>query len=215
MKSNQKTGHLIIVNGGSSVGKSTLIKAFQNYAYKKGLDYWRFGTDCAFWMMQEAVLKPDMSKINSVDKAYFHIEETLKDGEPYPIFHGGPKFFDFIRARYQATKAYLDLGYNVIADEVVWSDEYLKIFVEECQQYPTYLVKTYVSPNTAKQREIKRGDRPNNLCISSAEYAHKNMHYDFELNLDHLTPEQSALQLYNGLSSTPSPTAIYKLLAKT
>jgi chloramphenicol 3-O-phosphotransferase len=144
-----------VINGGSNTGKTTLIKSFQDLAFKKGQDYWRFGTDCAYSMLQPCLLNLDMRAAagNITDPAYFYFKDELKDGEPFPIFECGPKFMDFIRARYRAIKCYLELGYNIIADEVAWNNEYINILVEEYQNHPIILVKVFVRPEIAKQRE--------------------------------------------------------------
>jgi chloramphenicol 3-O phosphotransferase len=197
-------GTLILINGSSSSGKSTLLRAFQDYMHTEhNIDYWYFGTDIGFNML------PPIT-VSKWETAYLHFEIKTKDSKPYPIFKPTKSFLKYLLARYKAIKTFLDLGYNIIADEVVWSQEYIEYLTQVFQQSNIYLIKTFAENPILKNREKKRKDRPENLWKSSTDFSHINMHYDLEIDTSSMELTKICTQLKN-LITTSQPKAIKNL----
>ena len=206
-----KPGKLIIINGGSSVGKSSLIQAFQNLAYQQNEDYWCFGTDSILFMRPSDIKSPIMEKPSRGDPNYYSVEWQQQGGEPYPILHLGKKALDWHKARYEAIPIYLNMGYNIIADEVLWTKSILKYILDNSIGYDAYMIKAVANLTQTALRAQQRADRPINLHLSSAEYAHRDVLYDAEIDLTTITPEQGAKVLMQILQDIPQPQAIIQM----
>jgi chloramphenicol 3-O phosphotransferase len=109
------TGKLIILNGGSSAGKTTLGKALQDLFDE---NYLLLGID-TFWL----ALPPKQLDLERVEPHYTcksHFENGLEYFEITP----GPILDRLMHGRYLSVAQFLDLGFNVIADDVIWKREW-------------------------------------------------------------------------------------------
>ena len=91
----------MIVNGGSSVGKTSLCRALQDMLWERKRQlYCLLGID-AFWLS----LPPKQLDVRRVE-AEFYTTETYEDnGLPYFIVHPGPLLDEVMYARHRAIKA--------------------------------------------------------------------------------------------------------------
>lgn len=111
-------GKLIILNGGSSAGKTSVAQAFQDLAAECWM---HIGIDL-FWF----ALPPEQLDLARVRPEYYTWESVVEaDGLEWFTVHPGPLLDRAMHARYRAIRAYLDNGMNVIADDVIWKRQWL------------------------------------------------------------------------------------------
>ncbi|CKP13518.1 putative O-phosphotransferase [Mycobacterium tuberculosis] len=111
-------GKLILLNGGSSAGKTSLALAFQDLAAECWM---HIGIDL-FWF----ALPPEQLDLARVRPEYYTWDSAVEaDGLEWFTVHPGPILDLAMHSRYRAIRAYLDNGMNVIADDVIWTREWL------------------------------------------------------------------------------------------
>ncbi|CAM4341153.1 Chloramphenicol 3-O phosphotransferase [Mycobacterium basiliense] len=197
-------GKLIILNGGSSAGKTSLALAFQDLATECWM---HLGIDL-FWL----ALPPKQLDLARVWPEYYTWERATDDnGLDWFTVHPGPILDQAMHARYHAIRAYLDDGMNVIADEVIWKREWLvdalRIFAG-CQ---VWLVGVHVSDAEGARREQERGDRYPGWNRGSARAAHADTEYDVELDTTATPVAELARGLYTSYLACQEPTAFNRL----
>ncbi|MBI3929376.1 MAG: hypothetical protein HY319_27770 [Armatimonadetes bacterium] len=197
-------GKLIILNGGSSAGKTSLGQALQDIMPEC---YVLLGIDL-FWM----ALPPKQLNLSHVDPEYYRwSDHTEEDGREYFEVQPGPLLNQAMYARYRAIKAYLDYGMNVIADDVVWKKEWLVDTVTLLEGYHVTFVGVHVSDEEGARRETVRGDRHGGWNRGSATAAHRYAIYDIEIDTTDHPPRVLAEQLKARLAGCPEPTAFQQL----
>ena len=201
------TGRLIILNGGSSAGKTSLGRAMQDLLPDCHM---LLGID-AFWL----ALPPTQLNLSHVSAEYYTWRsETGADGREYFVIEPGPILDQAMYARYRAIKAYLDFGLHVIADDVVWKRDWLVDMVRLFDGYHVTFVGVHVSDAEGARREILRGDRHAGWNRGGARAAHAHAIYDLEIDTTSLPPNVLAQQLVDQLAACPSPTAFATLRAR-
>lgn len=195
-------GRLVVLNGGSSAGKTTLGRAMQDLLPECHM---LLGID-AFWL----ALPPEQLNLSHVRPEYYAWRSEIVGGLEYFVVEPGPRLDRAMYARYRAIKAYLDLGVHVIADDVVWKREWLVDMVRLFEGYHATLVGVRVSDAEGARREIQRGDRHAGWNRGSARAAHAYARYDLEVDTTDAPPSALARDLVARLAAC-EPTAFAAL----
>lgn len=201
-----KKGTLIILNGGSSAGKTSLGRALQDL-YEE--PYLLLGID-AFWM----AIPPKQLDLEHVEPRYYTCKSHFENGLEYFEITPGPILDRVMRVRYEAIARYLDAGFNVIADDVMWKREWLLDALEIFRGYRVIFVGVYVSDAEGARREQVRGDRHPGWDRGSARFAHRDAIYDLTVDTTAEPPDAIARRIRNLLESETMPTAFDQLRAK-
>lgn len=200
-------GRLVIVNGGSSVGKTSLCRALQDMLWERTRQlYCLLGID-AFWF----ALPPKQLDLRQVEPDFYTTEVYEENGLPYFIVHPGPLLDQVMYARYRAIKAYLDRGLNVISDDVLWKREWLVDAVKLLADYHVVFVGARISDAEGAHREEVRGDRHPGWDRGSQRTVHRHAVYDEEIDTTYDTPQTSAAKIFGFLESGLQPTAFGRL----
>jgi chloramphenicol 3-O phosphotransferase len=164
-------GRVVVLNGVSSAGKSTIIDAFWERRNTAGELWMRIGIDDYI-----AQLGPALAGIPGHDGAYssegFRIVEVAGGGvrcETGPI---GRRVF----AAYHRTVAtWARCGLDVIVDECAYDREEMDDWVDALGGVPSLWIAVHCAPDVVAQRERDRGDRVEGLGASQlpAVHAHR------------------------------------------
>jgi chloramphenicol 3-O phosphotransferase len=177
---------VIVLNGVSSAGKSSLARALQAITWPPFL---------------HVQLDVFTQMLPSFFKARTHeTEQTPESGRLTPA---GEANIDEIvsqtrRGMRHAVAAMAAQGLRLIIDDVVddtAADEYVRLLAP----YRTYIVGVLASLKILECREQKRGDRVIGLARSQLAFAHRNVRYDMTIDTSAMTPTEGALQIKNQL----------------
>lgn len=164
-------GSIILLNGTSSAGKTTLGQALQDQA--DGL--WLLaGLDQYLAMLG----KPYLSA---------HWGEILGD----PV-RPGMVGDDLIRAMYAAAAAAADSGVNVVVDHVLVSDNWRRWACEVFAPRRAWLVGVRCDPVALEAREQARGDRTPGQAVRQYNVVHEDCVYDIEIDTTHVDADAGA-----------------------
>lgn len=199
-------GTAIIINGGSSAGKTSLGKALQQELKQP---YLLMGIDLFWFTMPERQIDLD----TVAPEFYTWVEET-KDKIPYFRIIPGPILDQIMIARYKAIAAYLEAGLNVIADDVIWKRLWLEECLKSLEPYEVYFIGLFCDERILAEREIQRGDRRTGWARGSQIYAHMDTTYDIKIDNSNLTPEQEAKVISEKLANGLEPKSFAEMRSR-
>jgi chloramphenicol 3-O phosphotransferase len=165
-------GKIIFINGTSSSGKTTILRALQNLMDEP---YLEAGIDKFIWMLPERYLNRPLwdDVLGLADKA-------------------GEMGQGLVHGMHQAIAALSLAGINVLADHVLieqnWVDECAELFAE----LPAYLIGVQCPLNVLEERERSRKNRTLGQAKLQFPVIHKYSIYDLEVDSSLLTPEECA-----------------------
>jgi chloramphenicol 3-O phosphotransferase len=183
-------GKIIIINGTSSSGKTSILKAVQERMEEPYLDA---GIDRFIWMMPKRYLDRPLwdDVLGLADRA---------GGAGHRLFHG------MHRAIAELSRA----SCNVVADHVLVE----KAWVKECAclfaGLPAYLVGLHCPLEVLEQRERDRKDRTLGQARVQFHVIHRYTSYDLELDTTILSPQECAVRICERIEAGP-PRAFQEL----
>lgn len=176
-------GHIIILNGTSSAGKSTLAKALQTCLAEP---YLHLGIDTVIFALPKRYLYPP------------HWHEVFRyhwppDGSTEGLeIEAGPYGHRLISGLHHAVAALSRAGQSVIVDHVLlepaWILECAELFAEQ----PALFVGVLCPLEVVEQRERERKDRTLGQARAQYHKVHRHGRYDLTVDTGAATAEQCA-----------------------
>jgi len=177
-------GKIILINGASSSGKSTLALALQ-----RNLDepFWHYSID----HLREAGVLP-MERVHS--------------GElDWPSLR--PAFFDGFQ---RSLPAFAEAGNNLIVEHIVESAEWMERLVELLSSIDVFFVGVHCPLPELERREEMRGDRRTGEARADFDAVHRFAEYDLEIDSTE-SVEHNVRQLISSWRSRESPRAFERM----
>jgi chloramphenicol 3-O phosphotransferase len=183
-------GKIIIINGTSSSGKTSLLYALQNILEEP---YLEAGIDKFIFMMPERYLERPWwdDVIGLADRA----------GET------GHRLF---RGMHRAVAALSLAGMHVLVDHVLVEPAWVQDCRETFQGLPVFMIGVHCPLEVVEQREYSRRNRTLGKARLQFERVHAYCCYDFEMDTSTCDAEQCALQIKDWLDSDPTPGALFR-----
>lgn len=184
-------GTIIVLNGASSSGKTSLVKALQELLNEPFLDA---GIDRFLWMLPAR-----------------YLNRPLWDDVLGRAVQAGATGHRLVSGMHQAIAALSRTGNHVIADHVLvepaWVAECATLFAD----LPAYLVGVHCPRDVLQQREQGRQNRTPGQAAAQFERVHAHVLYDLEVNTAVYSPELCAQQIQEHLRNGPPPSAFRQL----
>ena len=174
---------VVILNGVSSVGKTSIAKALQRIAAEPFLNV---SMDAFLDMLPERTL-------NHPDGITF--EAVYGASRPTVAVRTGPVVERALTGMRHAVSALADRGNNLIVDEVMFGaveeEEYRRLL----QPFDVLFVGIFASLEVIEERERLRGDREIGLARWQFDLVHRDRAYDLRVDTTHMTPDAAALKI--------------------
>jgi chloramphenicol 3-O phosphotransferase len=184
-------GTIIIVNGTSSSGKTSIVRALQDILPEPYLDA---GIDKFIWMLPKR-----------------YLDRPLWDEVLGQAAQAGPVGHRLMSGMHQAIAAISGAGNNVVADHVLveraWLQECASLFCE----LPAYLIGVRCSLEVLEQREQARKDRTWGQARAQFELVHAHGIYDLEVDTSLASPEECAWLIMRRIESGEPPSAFRQI----
>ncbi|MBI2352838.1 hypothetical protein HYV11_01175 [Candidatus Dependentiae bacterium] len=183
------TGTVIILNGPSASGKSSIQKEFQ---YLMMPNLWiKLGIDSLFDNPM-----PDINNDNVTfwqEKNQIRWITTSKDQKNNTIItlFTGEEGNKVAYGMNSAIAAYAKNGCNIIVDYIAYKKEWLDDLQIKLKNIKTFLVKVSIPLTVLEEREASRNTSPKGHARSHYDYVYCNIAYDFEVNSD----KESAVEI--------------------
>jgi chloramphenicol 3-O phosphotransferase len=179
-------GTVIIVNGTSAVGKTSIIKAFQT---KQSTPWLSIGIDNFF----VGVIPPKFYLEDKPEhRLVMHgVASEDKEGKLFTL-EIGPEGQKIIKGMHRSIAEYARAGNNIIVDYIKYDPAWIADLQESLRGIKIIWVGVTASLEAIQKREKERGTSPEGHARSIYSTVHQGITYDLMLNTDALTPEQSA-----------------------
>lgn len=184
---------VIFLNGISSSGKTSIVKAIQHIS---PIPFLHFGVDTLIDMMPNQWLS-----FNEKGKDGCWFESYENDYGRATSCHSGVYGKTVFDMGMKLVETILDCNLNLIIDEVVWEQEKMDLYHSILSQYKTTFIRIECSRESAQEREILRGDREIGLANDQFDRLELvKYNYDLKIDTDKLNSFESAKQILNLIS---------------
>lgn len=178
-------GKIIIINGPSSSGKTTLALALQK---QLDIPFIRFSFD----LFMEHKSFPS----EQIKKGTFSWEAMR------------PSVF---RGLHQCLPALATAGNNIIFDHIIETKEWLHLLISLISELDVYFVGLHCSLPELERREVQRGDRNRGDAYRDLQSVHSITSYDLELDSENSLDDNVTL-LIRAWKGRKRPSALDKML---
>lgn len=189
----QTPGTIIVLNGASSSGKTSILGALQDMLE---LPYLEAGIDKFIWMLPER-----------------YRERPLWDDVLGLASQAGVMGDTLISGMHQAIAALSRSGLNVLADHVLVKPDWLAECAQLFYELPAYLVGLRCPLDVIVERERVRKNRTPGQARLQFDLVHAHGIYDLDVDTSLFTPLECAQQIKAYLTSGYPPKA-FKTLAE-
>ena len=174
-------GAILIVNGPSSSGKTSIVHALQR---KLGVPSLAPGIDMFTESMPQGYWCGD----------YGHLGYKMEKSSEGMVLKAGPFAKEMLKGMYAAWKALAEVGHLLIVDDCIMRETF-PLALEGLKGVPVCFIGAYCSLEELERREVRRGNRP--VGLARFDYYSVNFHesYDFKVDTTNQMPEASADQI--------------------
>ena len=198
-------GNIILLNGTSSSGKTTIAAALQDVLERP---YLHTGID---QFLIERLPKRLVVYSDAVHPANSGGWLAIFRDEALSEVQIGPLGYKWIRGMYRAIAALAGEGLNVILDDVIYDRRVLKAAVEILPPEQVFFVAIGCPLEVAESREQARGLRVKGGARTFYDLVHQHGIYDLEVDSAKYSPRECAQQIKDGLKARPTPSAFSQL----
>ncbi|HLX89402.1 MAG TPA: hypothetical protein VKR22_13225 [Acidimicrobiales bacterium] len=193
----QPPGRVVILNGVSSSGKTSIARRFRDDRAERGDCWLVIGIDDYYWLL------PHQWFEGGGHHGPFSAEgvqlQPRADGIEYRAGPLGRRLF----ATYRRTAAtWARGGFNVLVDEVLLDDHDRRDWETALDGLTVTWVAVRCDPDVAEARERARGDRMPGMARGLGSIVHAGVDYDFELDTTSSSAAESAARLSAFLHGT-------------
>jgi chloramphenicol 3-O phosphotransferase len=158
---------VVVLNGTSSSGKTTVARAFQELAPRLFLN---FSIDSILYALPPGVL------------------ERMKRGEPV----GEVRFLELVRGFYACVRELLALGHDLVIDHAIVTEAEAELLRAAVEGHRVLLVGLDCPVEVLAERERARGDRRPGLAAAQCERIHRWLEYDLRIDSGRVSAEEAA-----------------------
>jgi chloramphenicol 3-O phosphotransferase len=157
---------VVVLNGTSSSGKTTIARAFQEAAPRLFLN---FSIDSILYALPPAIV------------------ERLKRGEATDL-----RFLELVRGFCACVRELLALGHDLVIDHAVVTEAEAELLKAAVEGHRVLLVGLDCPVEVLAERERMRGDRRLGLAAMQCERIHQWLEYDLRIDSGRVSAEEAA-----------------------
>lgn len=167
---------LVVLNGTSSSGKTTVARAFQDAAPSVFLN---FSIDSILTALPSSVLG------------------RIVAGAPGEDL----RLPALVRAFYACAQQLLDMGHDLVIDHALTARYHVEALLAACESHDTLLVGITCPVSITRAREAARGDRRLGLAEQQFATIHSLLAYDVVVDTSKQSPSEAAASILTSLAS--------------
>ena len=194
-------GRIVLLNGASSAGKTTLARAIQRLASQPmqliALDQFRDGMADRYRGMNSKAGEPGARGLNVVPSSD-SVRTHLRFGDVGRLTLQGMR---------RTVAEFSRLGMDVVVDDLLLEPSFLDDYLRVLDGLAVLFVGVRCDVATLTDREARRGGRFPGTAAAHAERVHAGCRYDVEVDTSCNTPRQCAERVLAALRQPPRPSA--------
>jgi chloramphenicol 3-O phosphotransferase len=177
-------GKVIILNGPSAAGKTTLQRAFQEKMREKNELWLAMGIDALFDPLLPEITKENVAFYQNKNSIRWVEASTDDKGKPIISLFLGKDRKKVITGMHEAIIAYANAGCNVIVDYILYDESWYNEFEKLLSEVPHVWVKIDISLEECEKREKMRNTSPVGHARSHWSRVHEGVVYDATLSVN-------------------------------
>lgn len=181
-------GIIIILNGTSSSGKTSIVRALQNLLEEPFLEA---GIDKFIWMLPHR-----------------YLDRPLWDDVLGKANRAGQTGHQLVLGMHRAVEALCLSGINVIMDHVLVENAWWQDCLDRFQKLPAFLIGVQCPLDVLEERERDRKNRTLGQARLQFDIVHGKRVYDLEVDTSIQSAEDCAFLIRERITSGDSPTAL-------
>jgi chloramphenicol 3-O phosphotransferase len=198
-------GNIILLNGTSSAGKTTIAQALQEVMetpyLHTGIDQFLIEHLPKRMVVSSDGLKPD----HAAGWLAVFRDDALAE------VRIGPLGYQWLAGMYRAISALSEAGLHVIVDDVIYDARVLMTAVDLLPAEQVFFVGIRCPLAVAERREVERGNRAKGGARAFYDLVHRHGVYDCEIDSSAGTPLACALEIKQRLLTHTEPRAFVRL----
>lgn len=191
-------GTVIVLNGPSAAGKSSVQKAF--LALKMPELWIKVGIDNLFDFPMPDITPDNLAYWQSENDIRWVTVDKNIDGKSSITLHVGPQGEKVAAAMHSAIAAYAINGCNVIVDYIAYEKDWLLDIEQKLKPFNTIFVAVDISIDELERREAQRKTSPVGHARSHYKMVYWDKAYDIRVNTETNSAEEVARQISSFLS---------------
>jgi chloramphenicol 3-O phosphotransferase len=164
---------IVVLNGTSSSGKTSIARAFQELAPGRFLN---ISIDTILYALPPSVL------------------ERMKRGQE----RAGP---ELVRAFYACVRELAAIELDLVIDHAITSEAEAEMLREATRSHQTLLVGLDCPADVLAGRERERGDRRPGMAAAQSERVHRWLHYDLRIDTSIVDAEEAARRIVTAMAA--------------
>ena len=200
-------GRIILLNGSSSAGKTTLARAIQVERsepwFHLALDQFRDGMPPAYRGLNSPPGTPGARGLNVVP--------VDLDGERVTAIRFGDVGQRMLRGMHRAIAAFAAAGNDVIVDDLFLEEDTIDDYLDALADFWVLFVGVHAPLDVVQQREAGRAGRFPGTALSHFRAVHAHGHYDLEVDTHRGDARACAAEVSARLDGPESPRAFAEL----
>lgn len=207
-------GTIIILNGVSSVGKTSIQKELQKIMDEPflalGIDNLLIGT------LPERCVTGDFLRTDRPKEGVEGLHGVYEQGEQGKVFklEFGPACKNLIRGMHRTFAAMAGERNNIVVDYILYDQKWLPDLVDALYGYRVYFVGVKAPLDVVQMREKKRGTSPEGHARAYYDTVHKHGEYDVIVDAAELSAKEAAQKIKDFVANNPQPKAFKRLYKK-
>lgn len=202
-------GTIIILNGASASGKSSIQKEFANMSrelwLKVGIDNFFVGL-----LPEKFIMGPLPEDLKPEEVVMKGIPSTDDRGPLFTLIVG-PAGQKVIKGMHRAIAAYASRENNVIVDYIAYEKEWINDLAHVLKDYTVYFVGVDIPLDVLEQREKARATSPVGHARSHYDTVHAHGIYDLRVDTSKLSAVECAQAIKDFIAANHEPEAFKKL----
>lgn len=194
---------IILLNGASSAGKSSIVKELQSV-----LDNLFLGMGMDKFM---SMVPANYQGLGKNAAQMWSWEKSSDDQGELMTIKVGSRGNSYILGMYECVKIMATRGFNIIIDDVCLDVELLKKIALELRQFTTYFIGITCQLTVLEKRERLRGNRLINSARGQHTIVHHSYKYDIIVDTTETSARDCALQIKTFIEQNPEPLAFKQL----
>ena len=190
-------GRLVVLNGVSSAGKTTLASAFRDARAAVGEFWFLVGIDDVLSKLPAQWVDLGLASGEGPYANEGMRFETTENGVRLRV---GSVCRQLFEVYHRTVAAAVRLGLNVLVDDVVVDEATRDDWFRVLDGLDPTWVAIRCAPEVADERERTRGDRPIGMASVQQDVIHRGIPYAIEIDTGSLTPGEALTALLHGLA---------------
>jgi chloramphenicol 3-O phosphotransferase len=193
---------IILINGPSSSGKSTLIDQFIK---KSNKEFIKVAFDDILYLIHKVNWSKQLLSILGENiiknkKEFFYYNEESNDKNDLYRIKFNNSYTELLYSMHSFWKILIDNGFNIIIDHIFLYENWYNDFSSKININNCIKIGIYCDLSILNKREMKRGDRPLGVAERSSQLVHNHkIVYDFKLNTHKMNKEECINFVFNNL----------------